>query len=105
MAQYAEACLGVVAPYYNLVLVVIVIILFVYLFRQKNKNVFLTPWKFLFFAVLTYVIEEIANILDSIGVLPVSPLVFPLLELLIIGLFIHTLLTEKEYLDRYKRKK
>jgi fumarate reductase subunit D len=58
---FAE-CLGVIAPFYNLVLVIIVIALFLRLFKIhyniKKKKVFTKPWRLIFFAVLVFIVEE-----------------------------------------------
>ncbi len=50
-------CLGLVAPYYNFVLVAIVVALFIKLFKKKDPGIYKTPWYFLFAALLIYVIE------------------------------------------------
>ena len=78
MVQYFEACVGLVAPYYNLVLVVIVVILFLKLFSLKNKNAYLKPWKLLFFAIIVYIIEESVTVLENLDIVRVSKLLFPL---------------------------
>jgi len=96
MVQNLAYCLGIVAPYYNLVLVFIVILLFLKLFKTPNKKTYLRPWKFLFAAVLIYVGEEVITVSDMAGTIIVSPMVFPLLETLIITLFIYALLLQKE---------
>lgn len=105
MAANLSACLGNVAPYYNLVLVVILIILFLTLFRLNDKKFFIKPWKFLFYAILIFVFEEIITVFESLGYFSVPPVIFPLLEMAIIVLFIYMLLIQKEYLYKGRRKR
>ena len=96
MALDLAYCLGRVAPYYNLALVIIVVILFIKLFRTPNKRIDLTPWKFLFAALLVYVLEEIITVFNMANVINVPKILFPLLETIIITLFIYVLLSQKE---------
>lgn len=100
MANYFEACLGLVAPYYNLALVIIVVILFIKLFSLKNKNIYLKPWKLLFFAIIVYIIEEFVTVLESLNVITVSELLFPLFEMVMIVSFIYMILLQKEYMNK-----
>ncbi|MBI2139847.1 hypothetical protein HYU14_02905 [Candidatus Woesearchaeota archaeon] len=93
-------CLGRVAPFYNLVLVAIVIVLFLKLFTLKNKHIFLKPWRVLFFGVMVYVAEEIITVLEGANLIAVSKLLFPLLEMIIISLFIYMLLLQKEHVKK-----
>ncbi len=89
-------CFGMVAPYYNLALVIIVILLFLKLFKTPNKKTYIDPWKFLFAALLVYVMEEIITVLHMANLITVSKLIFPVLETVIITLFIYVLLLQKE---------
>lgn len=100
--SHLTECLGLSAQLYNMAFVVIVIVLFVILFRIKNKKRFITPWKFIFAALCTYIVEQVASILNSNGVLQVPKILFPLLEMAIISLFIYALLTQKEHLKNRK---
>lgn len=97
MIQITE-CLGLVAPYYNLVFVAIVIILFSIFLRNPSKKLYIKPWKLLFLAILTYVVEEILTVFNDMNIISVNKLVAPLLEMIMIGLFIYMLLLQKEYL-------
>lgn len=97
MTSTISTCLQIVAPFYNLALVVILVILFIKLFSLKSKKVFIKPWKFIFIALLVYVVEESINIFESMQVIPVNVLVYPILELIIITLFIYMLLLQKQY--------
>jgi hypothetical protein len=92
--------LGLIAPYYNLVFVAIVIVLFIYFFKNTNKKTYLKPWKLLFIAILVYIVEEALTVLNNLHILNVSKLVNPLLEMIIISLFIYMLLLQKEYLKK-----
>jgi len=96
MAYELAYCIGRVAPIYNLILVVFVIILFLKLFKIKNKKTFIQPWKLLFTAVLVYVLEEIVTVLEMAGLFDVPGIVYPLLEAVIITLFIYVLLLQRE---------
>lgn len=97
MTSTISTCLQIVAPFYNLALVVILVILFIKLFTLKSKKVFIKPWKFIFIALLVYVVEESINILESMNVIPINALVYPIFELIIITLFIYMLLLQKQY--------
>lgn len=90
-------CLGLVAPYYNLVLVAIVIALFIKLFMQHKKGIYIIPWYFLFLAIIIYVIEETMTVMASAGFIEIPNLLFPIFEMLMIGLFIYMLLLQKQY--------
>jgi len=91
-------CIGIAASYYNLALVVIVVTLFVKLFTIKNAQRFLVPWKFIFGALCVYIVEEIVTVLDGLKVIVAPKLVFPILEMIIISLFIYALLVQVEHL-------
>lgn len=95
-------CLQKLAPYYNLILVVIVILLFIKLFKTPNKKVFITPWNLLFFGVIIYVFEQVIAVLELGGVITVSKLLYPFLEMVIISFFIYMLLIQKNYLKSKK---
>ncbi len=100
MVQPLAYCLGRIAPYYNLVLVVIVVFLFIKLFKTPKKKTYIKPWKFLFIAVLVYVIEEILTVLHMAEIIVVPKIGFPLLETIIITLFIYVLLLQKENTEK-----
>lgn len=95
-----EEALGMVAPYYNLVLVLIVVIMFFKLFSIPNKNIFLLPWKLLFVAVLIYIVEEILTVLVKMNVIQVPRILNAIFEFFIISIFIYLLLVQKDYLKR-----
>lgn len=92
-------CLGSVAPYYNLVLVAIVITLFVYLFKTKSK-IYFQPWKFIFYAILIFVFEEILTVINDLQLITLSKLIAPLLEMIMISFFIYALLLQRDYLKK-----
>jgi glycerol-3-phosphate acyltransferase PlsY len=100
MVQTLAYCIGRVAPYYNLILVVIVILLFIKLFKTAGKKVNIKPWKFLFVAVLVYLGEEIITVFSMANLIIVPKIVFPLLETIIITLFIYVLLSHKENIKK-----
>jgi len=94
--------LGVVAPYYNLVLVLIALVLFFKLFSLRNKKIYLLPWKFLYLAVWIYIIEEVLTVLNFSGLLILPRILNAMFEFGIISLFIYLLLLQKEYLKNAK---
>jgi len=100
MVQTLAYCLGRVAPYYNLALVIIVVVLFLKLFKMPNKKTYIKPWKFLFAAVLVYVLEEVITVLSMADLIVVPKVVFPLFEMVIITLFIYVLLSQKESIKK-----
>ena len=100
MVQNLAYCFGTVAPYYNLALVIIVIILFIKLFKTPNKKTYLRPWKLLFAALLVYVGEEIITVLNMANLITEPNVIFPLIETIIITLFIYVLLLQKENLKK-----
>ena len=87
---------GLVAPYYNLVLVAIAAWLFVVLFRTPSKKIFLKPWVVLFVSLLIYVVEEVITVLRAVGAVRIPIHVNGFFELAIISLFIYALLLQKE---------
>jgi hypothetical protein len=95
-------CIGIAAQYYNLALVVLVLILYLSLLKLPAGKVFILPWKYIFLSLLVYVIEQVLSILNTTGVMPVDPLVFPMLEFVIITIFIYTLLTLREHIKGMK---
>ena len=94
------ACLGRVAPFYNLFLVIIVILLFVRLFHLNPKKVYLKPWKLVFIALLVYVVEQVTAVLEMANIVDVSALLFPLMEMVIITIFIYLLLLQREFVAK-----
>jgi hypothetical protein len=92
----AEA-LATAAPFYNLAMVVIVLLLFSKLFKHHPKNAFLKPWKYVFAAVLIFILEEVITILRAAGLLDITLYINGFFELAIISLFIYTLLLVKEH--------
>lgn len=103
MVQTLAYCLGNIAPYYNIVLAGIVIYLFSKLFKINSKKIYLKPWKFLLAAVFVYILEEIITVLNQAQLINVSKIVFPLLEMIIITLFIYVLLLQREYTKNTKK--
>jgi hypothetical protein len=95
-----DICLGIVAPYYNLVLVIIIVPLFIKLLRIKNKKINLKPWRVLFIAFGVYVIEEALTVLNGLGITDTPRILTSLFELVIISLFIYMLLLQKEILTK-----
>ena len=105
MTQLFTACLGLVAPYYNLALVVIVILLFIRLFKIDDKNNYTKPWKLLFFAISIFVLEEILTVLKNTGIITIPRIANAFFEMIIISLFIYMLLLQKEYVKKPVNKK
>ncbi len=96
-------CLGIAAPYYNLALVITVIILFIYMFILPNKKrIYDKPWKFIFLAILIFVVEELMTVLKSLGIISFPHIIFAFFEMAMISLFIYMVLLQKEYIDNEK---
>lgn len=91
---------GFVAPYYNLVLVVIVLLLFIVFLNNPGRKYYLKPWYLLCIAVCVYVFEELLTVLNDAGLITLSKLVAPFLEMMMISLFIYMLLLQREWLHR-----
>jgi|TARA_B100001971_G_C18206700_1_gene548082 hypothetical protein len=101
MVGTLAACLGRIAPFYNLALVTLVIILFLKLFKIKhNKHVFLKPWGLMFIGIIIYVVEQLVTVFDQAGVIVASKLLFPIFEFFIIITFIYMLLLQREHLGK-----
>lgn len=97
MIPVGEA-LGIVAPYYNLVLVLIVLFLFSKLVTLHNKKLYLLPWKLLFLAVAIYIVEEILTVLNIMGKIATPRILNAVFEFFIITIFIYLLLLQKDFL-------
>lgn len=98
------AALGIVAPYYNLVLAVIAVCLFIKLLttRKRIKQVYLLPWKLIFFALAVYILEEAITVLRAVGLLDIPVHINGFFELVIISIFIYVLLLQKEFIKNIK---
>ena len=99
MSELTQA-LGLSAQYYNLVLVAIVIFLFLKLFKAHKKTGigYITPWVWVFLAVLVYVAEAVFTVLRSAGAFNLPHHVNGYFELVIISFFIYALLLNREHL-------
>jgi len=97
--------IGQAAPIYNLGFVVIVLILFYHLFKTgwKNENIFLKPWALIFGGLCIYIVEEVFTILRSAGVIRIPVHINGFFELMIIILFIHAVLLQKEHIRTMHR--
>lgn len=89
--------LTIAAPFYNLAMVVIVLLLFSKLFKHHPKNAYLSPWHYVFAAVLIFILEEVITVLRAAGILNITLYINGFFELAIISLFIYTLLLVKEH--------
>lgn len=99
------AALGLVAPYYNLLLVVILFYLFLKLFATPAKNrkkVFQKPWTLIFVALIIFIIEELLTVLRTAGLLNIPAHINGFFELGIIILFIYALLLQKDWIKKKK---
>ena len=104
MSQFTTA-LGMIAPYYNIVLAVIALYLFLKLFQTKTaktKKVFILPWKLILIALIIYMIEETITILRAVGMISIPVHINGFFELIIISLFIYTLLLQKQFTQKIK---
>ncbi len=101
MSEFTVA-LGMIAPWYNLGLVVISLWLFIKLFSVESisKKVFLMPWKYLFIALLIYIVEEALTVLRSAEILNIPRHINGFFEVAIISIFIYTLLLQQQYIQK-----
>ncbi|MBW2986158.1 hypothetical protein KY333_02195 [Candidatus Woesearchaeota archaeon] len=102
MSEFFSA-LGLIAPYYNLILVVILFFLFLKLFATptKNKSIFQLPWILIFVALVIFIIEELLTILRTAGLLDIPIHINGFFELSMIIIFIYTLFLQKEWIKRH----
>ena len=95
---------GIVAPYYNLVLAVIVVIMLLKLFSYSSSRfAYIKPWKILFIGFSLFIVETIMTILRGLGYIMFHPAVFGIFEMVIITLFIYMLLLQKQYVKTGKK--
>jgi len=95
---------GLVAPYYNLVLALVVVILFIKLFSyDSSRFAYLKPWKILFAGFIIFIVETIMTILRGLGYISFHPAIFGLFEMTIITLFIYMILLQKQYVQTGKK--
>jgi hypothetical protein len=102
MTSFGE-CVGTVAPYYNLVLVLVVLLLFLKLFSIPNKKIFLLPWKFLFIAVIIYILEELLVVFGYSGIIQIPRIWNAFFEFIIITLFIYALLLQRQHVNDHAK--
>lgn len=101
---------AMVAPYYNLLFVAVAIYLFVQLFKtyRPGGKVYLTPWGYIFGAMMIFVLETVITILRNVGLVLIPRWINGFFELAIITCFIYAVLLQKEYIKNTygaKRKK
>ena len=100
MVENIGVCLGFIAPYYNLLLVIVVVGMFIRLLTMPKKQVFRRPWEFLFAGICVYIVEEIITVIEMAGYYDFPAFIFPMLETIIITMFIYMLLIQKEHINR-----
>jgi len=100
MVTEFETALGLVTPFYNLILAVIILFLFMKFFRMPNRLVYMKPWKIIFAAFCIYLIEETFTVIRNLGLLDFPTIMNGIFEMIIISLFIYALLLQKEYLKK-----
>lgn len=101
MTQFAAA-LGMIAPYYNLVLTAIALYLFLKFFKTKPKTkVYILPWIYILLAMIVFILEEATTVLRAEGLINIPVHINGFFELAIIILFIYTLLLQKQYMKKH----
>jgi hypothetical protein len=72
-------------------------VLFIYLLKIPNKGrIYYEPWKFIFFALIIFIIEEVMTILEASGAITFPRILFAFFEMAIITLFVYSCLIQKE---------
>ncbi len=100
MVEFGVA-LGMIAPYYNMVLVLVALLLFTRLFKTEAKaKVYLFPWILVFVALLVYVLEEVITILRALGLIDIPVHINGFFELVIVSVFIYALLLQMQYVKK-----
>lgn len=101
MSEFTQA-LGLIAPWYNLVLAAIVVYLFITLFivYRRSRLGHIGPWVWVFIAVLIYIAEAVFTVLRSAGAFHLPYHVNGYFELAIISIFIYALLSKREYIHQ-----
>jgi len=95
---------GMVAPYYNLVLIVIVLFLFWKLLSHPSKKfIYHKPWQLLLYGVLILVLETVMTILRGLGMIQFHPAIFPAFEMVILVLVIYMMLLQKQFVKTGKK--
>ncbi len=93
--------LGEVAPFYNLFFVIIALFLFIKMFSvPRIKQVYLFPWKLIFFALLIYVVEEVLTILRMQDIINIPIHINGFFEIFMIIAFIYALLVLKDHIKK-----
>lgn len=100
MVTEFETALGLVTPFYNLILAIIILFLFLKFFRMPNRLIYMKPWKIIFAAFCIYLIEETFTVIRNLGLLDFPRIMNGIFEMIIISLFIYALLLQKEYLKK-----
>jgi len=96
-------CLGFVGVYYNIVIALVLAVAFMWLFkRAKGTKLYLKPWKLLFFAGITYLIEEIFVLLRTHQILDTPIYLDGFFGVIVVTFFLYMLLTQREYVETLK---
>ena len=72
-------------------------------YNTPTKTIFVRPWKFLFFAILIYVIEEFFTVAEGLNLILLPVWLFPLFEMIIVILFIYMLLIQREHIKNTEK--
>ena len=91
---------GLVAPYYNLLLVLIVVILFIKLLREKTSRTFMMPWELLFAIICIYIIEEVLTVLRKAGVISIPIHINGFFELAIAIIGVYLIFVQKDHVKK-----
>jgi hypothetical protein len=68
----------------------------------KKKGIYLDPWKYLFIALLVYVVEEAFTITNKLNITNIPRISTAFFEMIIITLFIYMLLLQKDWVKKTK---
>lgn len=104
MSHQFYVALGWIAPYYNIIFGAIALFMFYRLFSMKRrKDIFITPWYYLYLAILMFMIETVLAILYGWSIYIVPHFVFGILEMIMVTSFTYMLFLQREYIKRGSR--
>lgn len=98
-------CIGIVTVYYNLLIAIAMAATFIWMFYiVDEKKIYIRPWKYLFWAGVAFLLEEIFVFLRMHNILMTPIYLDGFLGVVVVTFFIYMLLLQKEYVRGLKTK-